>query len=119
MDISTRQRGGCLALYLVIGFIGVISSIIGILLNLSSSKLIYPAWYTPTLIVLVLPQLFSKYGVYKWKKWGFYLSAIILPSGSIVSLLRGKDIAISFVGLIIGVPLLWYLIHTKWSLFED
>lgn len=122
---GTRERGGCLTLYLVLIVIG---SILGLIAAFSLSSTAnqlaaqgfavnVPSWYGPAWIVSIILSIAGAYGTWTWKKWGIYLLAANLVFSTAISVAAGQGLS-AIVGLIIAGAILWYLVRNKWAMFE-
>ena len=123
---GTRERGGCLTIYLILIVIG---SILGLAsafsLNATMQQLqaqgadvpSIPSWYAPATILPVLLSLVGAYGTWTWKKWGVYALAGTIALNVIFSILAGQVVT-GIAALVIGGGLLWFVLRNKMSLFE-
>ena len=122
---GTKERGGCLTLYLVVI---ILFSIFGLVsafsLNSTAQQLAaqgvavnIPSWYAPAQILSVILVLVGAVGTWMWKKWGPYLLIANLVFGVVTALLAGQILA-AVLAIVISGGILWYVLKDKWALFE-
>jgi hypothetical protein len=123
---ASRERGGCLTVYLLLIVIGSVFSLVSAFsLNATLQQAAaqgiavptIPSWYAPASILPVILSLVGAVGTWTWKKWGVYVLAASLVLSAVLAVLAGQ-IVTGLIALVIGGGLLWYVLRNKMAMFE-
>ncbi|MDQ2887704.1 MAG: hypothetical protein M3Y39_16650 [Chloroflexota bacterium] len=122
-----KKLGGCLTTWLVVMLIGSGSSIITNFLQLIGVT--KNAFFQPSPVFLLLIVLVNGAGIvsaialFSWKKWGFYLFICIVLCDLVIyylehatsnySLPSAELNTLSFIGPLIGIGILYWLLRRK------
>jgi len=117
--IQSRERGGCLTAWLILVLIANALVAFSYIATAPGLQQTYPT--IPTTLFLVLGiigalNVVSAIGLWTWHKWGFYLYAASSIVTFVINVAIGLPILSSLIGLL-GVAILWYLLHKKWEAF--
>ena len=114
---DTRERGGWLSAWLIlIGIQSVVYSFLILYLRGQRSDP-SPAWVLLVLIALSLANIVAIIAIWKWKKWGLQLYAVLTAIGIAVGLMLTGSQLVVFHDIIFLV-ILGFLVKDKWSYFE-
>ena len=123
-----RERGGCLTLWLVLatGVSGIsfLVSVPQLLAVIMDSSKISPqastiALVLSALVILIqLPYLISLWGIWQWKRWGFYGVIAFIILKAILQLLGGMENLPNFFVSMFELIIVGYLAVNKWWDFD-
>ena len=119
--VQTKERGGCLTLWLVVALIGTGLASLMYIFGSSSMEETYPdtdTWLFTALGIASVFQFISAAGIWMWKRWGVYGYAVIIVLGLGLNLAIGTNIAVAFGSTVIGGAILYALIKDKWDYFD-
>ena len=104
---TSKQRPTFLNVWLILMIIGNAFALIG-------------ASVMPLIIPIVIVNFILIWALYNWKKWGFYgyIGTGIIGLFLNASLYGGTGVAISLIGLIVGVLILYFAMKPVWNHFE-
>lgn len=118
------ERGGCLTAFLVVAFLGQIASIF-IALSLqsdinslsssvrasASSEVGFAQMIVYFVIIVAVIGLVCIWGLWNWKRWGYYGIIALYVIGAILNLVSGS--IPTAVGSFVGLGVLVYLMRDK------
>jgi len=117
---QTNERGGCLTVWLALMLIANAFTAFFYLTSGSTLQQAYPSASPVIFLILAaggIVNLISVYGIWTWKKWGFYLFVATSLLALLINLSLGLSIFSSLLGLV-GVAIFWYLLREKWAAFS-
>lgn len=117
--MKSRERGGCLTAWLVVVLITNALIAFYYLTSTSAMQQVYPTISSGVFLLLAVigaVNVASAIGLWTWHKWGFYLFVATSIITLVINIGIGLPILSSLAGLI-GVGILWYLLHKKWNAF--
>src|SRR5688500_17923755 len=113
--LQMQERGGCLTAWLLVMLLANGFTVISYLFGFTTMQQVYPTVH-PVIFVLLaglgIVNLASVYGLWTWKKWGFYLFAISASVVLVINLSIGIPILPALLGLV-GIGLLWLLLRNR------
>lgn len=117
-----RERGKLLTVMLILGILGLFSSLHGLLTNPTESwKSIYEnisSWFKLYILLGDIAVGTSILGIWLWKKWAVYLFVTFVLIGVFINLLILKPILFIYPATFLGVSLWFLAIYRKWRYFE-
>lgn len=116
----TRNRGGCLTLWLILAFLFGSLGTIGYLFLTDTMYDTYPDAPSGIFIafgILTLIQVVCVVGIWMWKRWGLYGWFVVAFIGLILNFILGEIVS-GLVGFVIGSGILLFLIRDKMQEFE-
>ena len=117
---QTNERGGCLTAWLALMLIANALTAIFYLTGGSTLQQAYPSASPIVFLILAglgIANLVGVYGIWTWKKWGFYLFVAAALIALVINLSLGLPILSVLLGLV-GVAIFWYLLREKWDAFS-
>ena len=117
--IQSQERGGCLTAWIILVLIANALVALSYLLGGAALQQTYPTISSAVFLLLALIgalNVVSAIGLWTWHKWGFYLYAVSSIVTFVINVAIGLPILSSLIGLL-GVAILWYLLHKKWEAF--
>lgn len=115
--LQSNERGGCLTAWLALMLIANAATAFYYITSGSALQQAFPStpsWMFLILAALGIVNLISVFGLWTWKRWGFYLFIATSLVALVINLSLGLSILSSLVGLI-GVAILWFLLRDKWQ----
>ncbi len=112
-----KERGWLLTIALIFVAIGGLISL-GVAWSESGLRgTELPNWYVYAAVAAAIADIIAAFGLWRWKKWGYYL----FLASSIVSIVLGLLVtgsALFAFSRIIPFAIVGYIILPKWKLFE-
>ena len=111
-QIEDKKRHGCLSVILILMIFGSAITAFG---NFSAASnddelnpilMTLPSWVLPALGIFSLINIVSSFAIFKWKKWGFWLYALMAFFTLCINLYVGLGIVQYLLGLT-GVAILY------------
>jgi uncharacterized membrane protein (DUF2068 family) len=117
--MQAQERGGCLTAWLALMALANAFTIFSYLTNLATYQQLYPS--APSFMFILLAglgvlNLVCVYGLWTWKKWGFYLFLVSAGVSLVINLVLGIPIMFALFGLV-GVAIVWFLLRNRWQSF--
>ncbi len=109
-NIKEKQRHGCLTAYLVV-LIGFSLAALGFYLLRAIGRNDSPVWESLIFAAVALFDVICLAAVFMWKKWGVWGLCSVQLIGFIVSIIQGELIIVSLINLVIGLGLLFWVLH--------
>jgi hypothetical protein len=127
MSTSTRQRGGCLSLFLLVLVVFALYNLISsfglqqayqdLAAQGLSVEVIVPSWLVPAQIVISVLTLACIYGIFTWKKWGVYGLVLLWAIGLGIGAASIGIAPMAVLILGIQVLLLAVALRGRWAYF--
>jgi hypothetical protein len=124
------ERGGCLTIFLVVGFVGYLLSIAASLYiqfqintgNISEYLLDAQLGLVQLLLwilaIIGIGGMVCIWGLWNWKRWGYYGVIAIFVAGAVINFLSGMVLAQQVLISIFSVGILIYLMRDKMIYLE-
>lgn len=121
-----RERSGCLWILLILGTVGgIVSMFRGCSMPDKDSMAMLSAFYGETPDWYWYVNGFSQFlglicifGIWFWKKWGWYGIIVINVVGILVAMAANFLIGYTILGAIIGLAIWWAVLSGHWHNFE-
>lgn len=112
-----RDRGGLLTaaiVYVIIHGFLLLGLVFG---EQSLSDLNVPNWWIPTVLGMAVAGIVAGFGLWNWKRWGYYLFLISSLVGAALGLLATGSMLFMFSAAV-PVAIVGYIVMQKWKFFE-
>ncbi|MEP7290920.1 MAG: hypothetical protein ABI835_04010 [Chloroflexota bacterium] len=117
--MSNQERGGCLTAWLAVMLLANAAAGVSYIVGISTMQQVYPNVSSVIFLLLAglaVVNLVSVYGLWTWKKWGFYLFIATASVALLINISMGIPLSTSLFGLI-GIGILGILLRDRWQYF--
>lgn len=117
--LQMQERGGCLTIWLLFMVVANTLTALYYIFGLSTMQQFYPNVSSVLFLLLAAccaVNLISVYGLWTWKRWGFYLFIASTLAVLAINLAVGLPVFTALTGLV-GLGIVWLLLRSRWTSF--